>query len=121
MEIKLSYEAFRRSSRFERVRALAEKAALSPKQLFILTVQALNQGFGGMEHGDKYKTEHLFDPAAWDGMSDSFRRGAGVCLSYLVDGALVPLVYASKPNANNKLYSPKPDVDPAVYSFKACQ
>ncbi|MBP9734284.1 MAG: hypothetical protein KBD82_01355 [Rhodoferax sp.] len=121
MEIKLSFEAFRRSSRFERARALAENAALSPKQLFILIVQALNQGLGGMEHGVKYKTEHLFEPAVWDGMSDSFRRGVGVCLSYLVDGALVPLVYANKPSANNKLYSPKPGIDPTVCSFKVCQ
>ena len=120
MEINLSYGAFARSSRFGRVSTLAESAALSPKQVFVLTVKALNQGFGGMEQNINYKTENLFEPAIWAGMHDNIRRSLGICLSYLTDGSLVPLLYASRPNANNKLYSLKPGVDPAAYSFKAC-
>ena len=120
MEIELTYGAFERSSRFSRFRTLAESARLPPKQVFILTVQALDQGFGGMEHGVKYKTENLFEPEAWADMSDSLHRSVGICLSYFAHDELVPLIYASKPHANNKLYRLKPGVDPAGYVFKAC-
>ena len=120
MEIKLSYGAFERSSRFTRFRTLAESAGLLPKKVFIFTVQALNQGFGGMEHGVKYETENLFEPEAWTDMSDSLHRSLGICLSYFTANELVPLIYASKPFAKNKLYWLKPGVDPAGYVFKAC-
>lgn len=73
-----------------------------------------------MDANVKYKTEHLFESTVWEGMRDSIHISLGICLSYLTDGFLIPLQYASKPNANNKLYSLKPGVDPAGYSFQAC-
>jgi hypothetical protein len=120
MEIKLSYEAFKRSSRFGRACALAEKAGLPPKQVFILIVQALDQSFGGMEPSVKYKTEDLFEPSAWVDMGDAIRRSLGICLSYLAANDLIPLLYANRLGANNKLYMLKPGVIPAACSFRVC-
>jgi hypothetical protein len=120
MKIVLSYKDFTRSTRFSRINTLLADARLSPKDVFTMAVQTLNQAIGGMEPGGKYKTEYLFEPSAWAGMGDAVKRCVGICLSYLTDDGLVPLVYASKPKANNKLYSLKPGVDPAGYSFRAC-
>jgi hypothetical protein len=120
VEILISYRQFTKSGRFSRIKGLLAATHLTPKQAFEMTVQTLNQAIGGMEPGGKYKTEYLFEPSAWAGMGDAVKRCVGICLSYLTDDGLVPLVYASKPKANNKLYSLKPGVDPAGYSFRAC-
>lgn len=118
MVITISNADFAASSHFRRASAILAATQLTPKQAFAMAVQALDQGFGGMEPDGKYKTEHLFLPSAWARMSDSIRRSVGICLSYLTATKLVPLVYVNRPGANNKLYAPAPGIDPAAYSFK---
>lgn len=120
MEIKLSYARFSQSAHFTRCRSLAVNAGSDPKKVFAMAVEALNQAFGGMEHGIRYKTEHLFEADVWEGIHDGVRRSVGICLSYFTDADLVPLSYANKPNANNKLYQLKVAIDPSLYSFRAC-
>jgi len=120
MQVKLSYGAFTRSAQYQRIPGLLAATRLSPKQVFIMAVLALNQAFGGLEPEGKYKTEHLFEASVWDAICKAIRRCLGMCLSYLTDNALVPLQYANKPGANNKLYMLIPGVDPGGYSFCVC-
>ena len=117
MKTNISFHQFTQSSRFSRIKGLLAATHLSPKQVFTMAVQALNLSIGGMEPGVKYKTEHLFEPSDWADMGDAIKRCLGICLSFLTDGGLVPLVYTSKPNANNKFYSLKPGVNPGLYVF----
>jgi hypothetical protein len=117
MKIVLSYKDFTRSTRFSRINTLLADARLSPKDVFTMAVQALDRAFAGMEPGVKYKTEDLFLELDWVRMSDAISRCVGICLSYLTACALIPLQYANRPGANNKLYTPKPVIDPSLYSF----
>ena len=121
MQIKLSYISFSKTRRFAYCRSLAVKSGIDPKKVFDMAIEALNQAFGGMEQGIKYKTEHLFEVAVWEGMRIGIRRSVGICLSYFTAADLVPLLYANRPKANNKLYQLKPGIiDPGVYLFEAC-
>jgi hypothetical protein len=120
MKIYLSYLQFKQSSRYNRVKGLLTKTHLSPKQVFTMIVEALDQAIGGMEPGLTYRTEDLFEPSVWAGMGDAISRSLGICLSYLVASTETPLVYANRPSSTNKLYSLKHGVDPGAYSFQVC-
>ena len=85
-----------------------------------MVVEALDQAFGGMESNEKYATKQMFEPEAWQKMTDGLRRSLGICLSYLVGSGLVPLDYANKPTTTNKRYRPKPGFDTSLYSFRVC-
>ena len=120
MKIYLSYLQFKQSSRYNRVKGLLAKTHLSPKQVFTMIVEGLDQAIGGMEPGVVYKTEHLFEPDAWTKMGDAISRSLGICLSYLVASTPIPLRYANRPSSTNKLYSLEYGVDPGAYSFQVC-
>jgi len=119
-KIKISYKKFMQSGRYARFTSLLATTKLSPKQVFDMTIQALDLSIGGMEPEVKYKTEHLFEPDVWADMGDAVSRCIGICLSYLTANDLVPLAYANRPNSPNKLYKLKHGVNPEDYSFIVC-
>lgn len=118
MEIVISYNTFAQSARFRRIRSLLEGTPLTPRQVFAMAVQALDHAAGGMEHEGKYETEDLFEASVWASMRKVVHTCLGICISYLVANQLVPLDYANKPTAKNKLYRPKPGIDPSQLSLR---
>lgn len=117
MHITLSYEDFTKSSQSRKIMHFQTATNVPQRQIFSQAIEALNESFAGMDHGAKYKTEHCFLPAQWARMGDGLKRCIGMCLSYLTACELIPMEYANKPGATNKLFRLKPGIEPSLFSF----
>lgn len=57
--------------------------------------------------GDALAIDDIFHPMIWRTLTLSERRSAGLCLSWLVDQGLAPLVKLPKRRGNTLLYRPQ--------------
>jgi len=79
------------------------------QEVFSAVYDRIASDLPGLLDGARYTTEQLCGPVIWKKWaSKGQHRAIGVALSFLVANGFLPLAYANRPDATNKLYGLKP-------------